>query len=83
MLAYGIPLEFRGGVHLFIYKRHTPSGQSRVRVLPWQVTMVEESTGGLYWEMIWGIFPAWRRSQKNEILYVRLRLFVVVLIYSY
>ena len=27
---YGIPPEFRGGVHLFIYNRHTPSGQSRV-----------------------------------------------------
>ena len=30
MLTYGIPPEFRGGVHLFIYNRHTPSGQSRV-----------------------------------------------------
>ena len=30
MLNYGIPPEFRGGVHLFIYNRHTPSGQSRV-----------------------------------------------------
>ena len=29
-LPYGIPLEFRGGVHLFILNRHTPSGQSRV-----------------------------------------------------
>ena len=28
--TYGIPPEFRGGVHLFIYNRHTPSGQSRV-----------------------------------------------------
>ena len=28
--TYGIPLEFRGGVHLFFYNRHTPSGQSRV-----------------------------------------------------
>ena len=27
-LTYGIPPEFRGGVHLFIYNRHTPSGQS-------------------------------------------------------
>ena len=27
---YGIPPEFRGGVHLFIYNPHTPSGQSRV-----------------------------------------------------
>ena len=30
VLTYGIPLEFRGGVHLFIYNRHTPSSQSRV-----------------------------------------------------
>ena len=30
VLTYGIPHEFRGGVHLFIYNRHTPSGQSRV-----------------------------------------------------
>ena len=28
--AYGVPLDFRGGVHLFILNRHTPSGQSRV-----------------------------------------------------
>ena len=28
--TYGIPTEFRGGVHLFILNRHTPSGQSRV-----------------------------------------------------
>ena len=27
---YGIPPDFRGGVHLFIYNRQTPSGQSRV-----------------------------------------------------
>ena len=30
MLTYGIPPEFRGGVHLFIFNRHTPSCQSRV-----------------------------------------------------
>ena len=31
MLTYGIPPEFRGGVYLFVYNRHTPaSGQSRV-----------------------------------------------------
>ena len=30
VLTYGIPPEFRGGVHLFIYNRHAPSGQSRV-----------------------------------------------------
>ena len=30
VLTYGIPPDFRGGVHLLIYNRHTPSGQSRV-----------------------------------------------------
>ena len=30
VLTYGILPEFRGGVHLFILNRHTPSGQSRV-----------------------------------------------------
>ena len=30
MLTHGIPPDFRGGVHLFIKNRHTPSGQSRV-----------------------------------------------------
>ena len=35
VLTYGIRPEFRGGVHLFIKNRHTPSGQSRVcRVMP-------------------------------------------------
>ena len=30
VLTYGIPPEFRDGVHLFIYNRRTPLGQSRV-----------------------------------------------------
>ena len=30
VLTYGVPPEFRGGVHLFILNRHTPSDQSRV-----------------------------------------------------
>ena len=30
VLTYGVPPEFRRGVHLFILNRHTPSGQSRV-----------------------------------------------------
>ena len=30
VLTYGIPPEFRGGVHLFNYNHHTSSGQSRV-----------------------------------------------------
>ena len=30
VLTYGIPPGLRGGVHLFVSNRHTPSGQSRV-----------------------------------------------------
>ena len=30
VLTYGILPEFRGGVHLIISNRHTPSGQSRI-----------------------------------------------------
>ena len=30
VLTYGIPPEFRGGVHYFFLNRHTPSNQSRV-----------------------------------------------------
>ena len=30
VLTYGIPPEFRGGIHFFIINRHTSSGQSRV-----------------------------------------------------
>ena len=30
VLTYGIPPKFRGVVHLLIYNRHTPSGQSQV-----------------------------------------------------
>ena len=36
MLTYGIPPDFRGGVHLFILNNHTPLGQSRV----YQVTQL-------------------------------------------
>ena len=43
MLTYGIPPEFRSGVHLFIYNRHTPSGQSRV----YRVTQLR--TDGVHW----------------------------------
>ena len=40
VLTYGIPPEFRHGVHLFTYNRHTPSGQSRVyRVTQYCVPM--------------------------------------------
>ena len=39
--TYGIPPEFHGGVHLFIYNRHTPSGQSRV----YRVTQIMRTDG--------------------------------------
>ena len=43
VLTYGrIPPEFRGGVHLFILNRHTPSGQSQV----YRVTQLR--TDGVY-----------------------------------
>ena len=48
MLTYGIPPEFRGGVHLFILNRHMPSGQSRVyRVTQFRIDGVHcrESAG--------------------------------------
>ena len=32
VLTYGIPPEFRGGVHLYILNRRTPSAQSRILV---------------------------------------------------
>ena len=48
VLNYGIPPDFRGGVHLFYFNRHTPSGQSRVyRVTQLRIDGVHcrESTG--------------------------------------
>ena len=42
VLTYGISPEFRGGVHLFIYNRDTPLGQSRV----YRVTQLR--TDGVY-----------------------------------
>ena len=41
VLAYGIPPEFHGGVHLFMLNRHTPSGQSRV----YRVTQLMRTDG--------------------------------------
>ena len=48
VLPYGIPPEFRGGVHLFISNIYAPSGQSRVcRVKQWRTDGVHcrESAG--------------------------------------
>ena len=49
--TYGIPPAFRGGVHLFIENRHTPSGQSRV----YRVTQLR--TDGVHCRESAGIGP--------------------------
>ena len=51
VLTYGIPPEFRGGVHLYISNRHTPSGQSRV----YRVTQLR--TDGVHWRDSTGTGP--------------------------
>ena len=51
VLTYGIPPEFRGGVHIFILNRHTPSGQSRV----YQVTQMR--TDGVHYREAAGTGP--------------------------
>ena len=49
--TYGIPPTFRGGVHLFILIRHTPSGQSRF----YRVTQLR--TDGVHCRESAGISP--------------------------
>ena len=52
VLTYGIPPEFRGGVHIFIYlNHHTPSDQSRV----YRVTQLR--TDGVHCRDFAGIGP--------------------------
>ena len=41
LLTHGIPPDFRDDVHLCIYNRHTPSGQSRV----YRVTQLLRTNG--------------------------------------
>ena len=60
MLTYGIYLEFRGGVHLFIYNRHTPSGQSRV----YRVTQLR--TDGVHCRESAGTGPVNLKVVPNE-----------------
>ena len=60
MLTYGIPPEFRGGVHLFIYNRHTPSGQSRV----YRVTQLR--TDGVHCRESAGTGPVNLKVVPNE-----------------
>ena len=60
VLTYGIPPEFRGGVHLFIYNRHTPSGQSRV----YRVTQMR--TDGVHCRESAGTGPVNLKVVPNE-----------------
>ena len=60
VLTYGVPPEFRGGVHLFIYNRHTPSGQSRV----YRVTQLR--TDGVHCRESAGTGPVNLYVRKNK-----------------
>ena len=63
VLTYGIPPEFRGGVHLFINNRHTPSGQSRV----YGVTQLR--TDGVHCRESAGTGPVNLKVVPNEYCY--------------
>ena len=60
VLTYGIPPEFRGGVHLFISNRHTPSVQSRV----YRVTQLR--TDGVHYLESAGTGPVNLKVVPNE-----------------
>ena len=60
VLTYGIPPEFRSGVHLFIYNRNTPSGQSRVN----RVTQL--CTDGVHYRESAGTGPVNLKIVPNE-----------------
>ena len=60
VLISGIPPEFRDGVHLFIYNRHTPSGQSRV----YRVTQLR--TDGVHCREFAGAGPINLKVVPNE-----------------
>ena len=60
VLPYGIPPEFRGGVHIFILNRHTPSGQSRV----YRVTQLR--TDGVHYRESTGTGPVNLKVVPNE-----------------
>ena len=60
MLTNGIPPEFRGGVHLFIFNRLTPSGQSRV----YRVTQLR--TDGVHCRESAGTGPINLKIDPNE-----------------
>ena len=60
VLTYGIPPEFRGGVHLFILNSHTSSGQSRV----YRVTQLR--TDGVHCRESAGTGPVNLKVVPNE-----------------
>ena len=60
VLTCGIPPGFRGGVHFFIYNRHTPSGQSRV----YRVTQLR--TDGVHCRESAGTGPVNLKVVPNE-----------------
>ena len=60
VLTYEIPLEFRGGVHLFMLKRHRPSDQSRV----YRVTQLR--TDGVHCREFAGTGPVNLKVALNE-----------------
>ena len=63
VLTNGIPPEFRGGVHLFIYNRHnTPSGQSRVH----RVSDTQLRTDGVHCRESAGTGPVNLKVVPNE-----------------
>ena len=62
VLTYGIPPEFRGGVHIFILNRHTPSGQSRV----YRVTQLR--TDGVHCRESAGTGPVKPRGSSERVL---------------
>ena len=60
VLTLGIPLEFRGGVHLIILNRRTPSGQFRV----YRVTQLR--TDGVHCRESAGAGPVNLKVVPNE-----------------
>ena len=60
MLSYGVPLEFGGGVHLFIHNHHTLLGQSRV----YRVTQLR--TDGVHCRESAGTGPVNLKVVPNE-----------------
>ena len=65
VLTYGVPPEFRGGVHLFTENHHTPSGQSRV----YRVTQLR--TDGVHCREPAGTGPVNLKVVPNECCFGR------------